>query len=116
MSLWIRAASASSRIPRHPERSGGALEADEPADQRVVAGMGGVAVPLAEELVESVLGRGQGVGERQAEPSQPGRADRDEQRLDRLHAALEILDPLPDQVLPRKLPILLARCHARYTL
>ena len=60
--------------------------------------MGGVRVLRGEALVEPALGSGEHRGRRQPEPGQAMRADRDEERLDRLDPMLEIRSALTDEV------------------
>ena len=64
--------------------------------------MRSVAMPLAEKLVEAMLGRGERLRDAQAETAEPWRADRHEQRLDRFDSALEIRDPPLYELLARK--------------
>ena len=78
-------------------RTGSTLEADETADERVVARVGGVAVLGAEQLVEALLGRSERLRQVQPEPAKTGGADRDQQGLGRLEAAGEVADPLADE-------------------
>ncbi len=80
-------------------RAGSSLEADETADERVVARVGSVAVLGAEQLVEALLRRGERLRQSQPEPAKAGGADRDEQGLGRLEAAGEVADPLVDELL-----------------
>jgi hypothetical protein len=89
MSRRMRSASAGSRIAVCGGRER-AFEADETADERVVTAVRGVSVPLAEKAVEPVLGRRERAGNRDAAHLEPRRADRDEERLDRLDARLQI--------------------------
>src|SRR5215210_6565196 len=100
MKRRMRASSASSRIPREP--CCGALEADQTPDERVVPRVGRVAVPLTQEKIEPLLGLGERRGDRQAELTEPGGADRDEEGFDGLEALLEIADAPAEQVLARQ--------------
>ena len=79
-----------------------ALEPHEAADERVVAGVGGVGVLPGKALVEPVLGRRDRRGYPEPQAPKSRRADRDEQGLDRFDASLEVLDPLADELRPRK--------------
>src|SRR6266511_2938965 len=98
MKRRIRSSSASTRMQR-ARRARGSLEADETADERVVARVGAGAVLGAKQFVEAMLGRGERLRQGQAEPAKPGGADRDEQGLGRLEAASEVANPLPDELL-----------------
>jgi hypothetical protein len=77
MKRRIRSASASSRTTRARD-PGGALVADEPPDERVVPRVGGVAVLVPQELVETMLGRVDRLGHLEPEPAQLRSTDRDE--------------------------------------
>src|SRR5712692_2333688 len=98
MKRRIRSSSASSRMQR-AGRAGSSLEADETADERVVARVGSVAVLGAEHLVQALLGRSERLRKGQPEPAKTRGADRDEQGLGRLEAPGEIVDPLADELL-----------------
>src|SRR5215210_4923109 len=87
MKRSIRSRSASSRIRA---RRGGALEADEPPDERVIAGVRRIAVLGAQAQVEAALGVGNRRVHRDAEPAQPRSADRYEERLDGLSSSRQI--------------------------
>src|ERR1700693_2150128 len=100
MNRWIRSASARSRIRCGRHSGGGPLEADESADERVVTGVGSIAVPLPEQAIKTVLGRGKGGRDVQAEAPQPRRSDRDEQRLHRLDPLLQIPDAAAHEIAP----------------
>src|SRR4051794_37481131 len=97
MNLRMRPSSASSRT-RNAHRAGCALEADEPPNESVVARVRSIGVAGTKELVEPVLGRGEGVRKLEAQTAQPGCSYRDEQRFRCLDAPLEIADSLPDEV------------------
>src|SRR5437763_1562663 len=102
MKRRIRSSSASSRT-RRARGAGGALEADEPANERVVARVGRVTVLCAQHLVEAMLGRCERLPQREAEPAKPRRSDRDQQGLLRFDPALEISNATADKVPSRKL-------------
>jgi hypothetical protein len=60
--------------------------------------VGGVAVLLAKEAIEAMLGRGKGSWDVHAQAPKPRSSHRDEQRLDRLDALLQIADAAVDEV------------------
>src|ERR687897_149586 len=96
MKRRIRSASARSRIGTRARS--GALEAHEPADQRVVPRMRGIAVLLTEHRVQAVFRPGERLGNRYADASEPGCTDRDKKGLDRLDAGVEVTKSLQNQV------------------
>jgi hypothetical protein len=96
MKRRIRSASARSRIGAR-SRSG-TLETHEPADQRVVPRMRGIAVFLAEHRVKALFRPEERLGNRDADAPEPGCTDRDKKRLDRLDAGVEVTKSLQNQV------------------
>jgi hypothetical protein len=91
--------------PRLVKSTGGCrcpLEADEPADERVVPGVSGVAVPLAQEEIEPMLGVWERRLDAEAEMPESRCADRNEQRLDRLDAGGQVLQALLDELATRQ--------------
>src|SRR6266487_940017 len=100
MKRRTRASLASSRT-RGAAGSRGALEADEPTDERVVTRVRSVAVHGAQQLVETMFGRRERLRNGKPETPKPGRTDRDEQRFGRLDPALEIRDALVDELCSR---------------
>ena len=107
MNRRMRASSANRRIR-------GALEAHESAKKRVVAGTSGIRAVRARSSYRRCSGAGNVAGG--ASPSRRRRvsADRDEERLHRLDAAIEVLDALRDQLCAGKLAAVpgLGQCHA----
>src|SRR5207302_6442415 len=77
-------------------------EADQLADERVVPAVGGVGIVPRQQEVEALLGVLERGGHVVSEPTEPGCADRDEQRLDRHLACLEIGDSLLDELASRQ--------------
>lgn len=61
--------------------------------------MSGITLGLGKEPIEPVLGQRVGdQGNLETEIAKVGRADEHQQRLDRLDAALEIFETLPDEI------------------
>jgi len=79
------------------------LEADETADERVVARVRAVGVVAPKLLVEAELGRRDRPRHWHTELAKTRRTDRDQQRGDRLDAALEVVEASPDEILPGQL-------------
>src|SRR5919204_3285845 len=92
-----RSASVSSRM-----NGCRAFVADEPADERVVLRVRRIAVEMPKELVEPMLRLLQRSWDVVAEPAQLRRPNRDEQRLHRLHAAVEVRQALTDELFAGK--------------
>jgi hypothetical protein len=70
--------------------SGGALEADEPSDERVVPRVRRVAVALPKNVVEPVFGHRKRMLHAIAEATETRGSYRDQQRLDRLDSQMEV--------------------------
>lgn len=99
-------------MPRKTDRSRSTLETDEPTDERVVPRVRAIAVGGLEQAVEPLLGLGKRHLDREPETAQSRRADRDEQRLDRLGPAVEVSEPSTHKIFTRKDRGSLRNAHA----
>ena len=81
------------------------LEADEPAEERVVAAVGVVAVLAAQELVEPDLRGGERLGHVDSHGPKPPRRDRDEEGFDGLPPFAEVRHAGVDEILSREIHV-----------
>jgi hypothetical protein len=77
---------------RETSRAGRPLEADEPADECVVARMRRVAVLVGEKLVEPMLGHRDGPGNLKSEATQARSPDRDKRGFRRVDPTDEVME------------------------
>lgn len=80
-----------------------ALEADEPANQSVVARVRGVGVGLPEVLIEPLFGKREGVvGNYDSRSAQARLSDGHQENLRGLDACAQVLKPSTDEITPWK--------------
>ena len=79
------------------------LEADKTPDQRVVAGVRGIGIGAAQQLIEAVFTCRNRIGDVQTQLTETRSADGDQERSCCFGACGEIVEPLFDQIVSRKI-------------